>query len=598
MGFYQAAGIKTTPPDLNSITRDQFNDAMAKSMYGVSYKSLPKGSIDVLAEREWPKFLAGQSDYQFLAERINPAFANTPMSARQAVQTPPYQPALGFMPPDISEDEMFPNPPSTGMPMSPYAQSAMDQVTGTYANQGMPDMGQQTSPYAQLMMAQATGNFGQIPGMLPGLMNNFQQTTSNLTTSPELEGEDEYMPRTSGPDRWDRKVAREQARNIDQTALGTGPTEPGAEEDERMTFGEGLAMGANLFDPSRYSLEGTLYNIGRAIGDDSGNKGLRIGLGAASAAFKGGRNVLSGLAFSKASNEAKDWYEKQMRRVQYNPIGQNAYGYTGDVANAARGGVMSFQPGGTASVTYFNPVPKRTDLKYQGDYFAIPAGIYPIPTTTSNRKSNKPIITEKGGKSVIGSPYADDYYRFKEYQADNKGKLRSAQHESYYTNNVGGDRVISYPERYVTMDTLGYSQGRENFPVRVVEKNIASGFGGSYDVNEFEATRAQVPSLIKSMKNQTGLSNKEKVAANAYKVEQNRKKVEANKEKVRENQRKVLGLEMGGNFTSQLDFANDPRFQAGEYIEFEYGGKMYKGTIKENNGKTISLKWKTLTSKK
>jgi hypothetical protein len=25
---------------------------------------------------------------------------------------------------------------------------------------------------------------------------------------------------------------------------------------------------------------------------------------------------------------------------------------------------------------------------------------------------------------------------------------------------------------------------------------------------------------------------------------------------------------------------------------------MYKGTIKENNGKTISLKWKTLTSKK
>jgi hypothetical protein len=38
------------------------------------------------------------------------------------------------------------------------------------------------------------------------------------------------------------------------------------------------------------------------------------------------------------------------------------------------------------------------------------------------------------------------------------------------------------------------------------------------------------------------------------------------------------------------DFATDPALQPGEYVEFEYGGKMHKGIIKSNNGKTISLK--------
>jgi hypothetical protein len=190
-------------------------------------------------------------------------------------------------------------------------------------------------------------------------------------------------------------------------------------------------------------------------------------------------------------------------------------------------------------------------------------GAYPF--FQNPNQSQKPFIVEKSSKSVFGSPYAEDYYRNKTFQADNRGLLRSNTNESYYTNNVGGDRVISYPNRYVTMDTLGYSQGRQSFPVRVVEKNVADGFGGSYEVNEFDATREQVPSLIRSMKNQTQQSNKEKVAANKRKVEANKKKVEENRKKVIENQKKALGLKYkaGGSSTSRVpDFANDPAVNA------------------------------------
>jgi hypothetical protein len=219
----------------------------------------------------------------------------------------------------------------------------------------------------------------------------------------------------------------------------------------------------------------------------------------------------------------------------------------------ADGGELGDPP---VSVGYYNNVPKRTDLMFQGNYFTTPEGNYPIPTSTSNRQTNKPIITEKGSKSVLGAPYADDYYRFKTYQADNKGKLRSAMNESYYTNNVGGERVLSVPNRYVTMDTLGYSQGRQSFPVRVVEKNIADGFGGSYAVNEFDATREQVPSLIKSMKNQTSQTNAEKVKANAEAVHQNALKVEVNR-------RKVLKLAPLTDYEKQQILAGK---------EFAYGG--------------------------
>lgn len=38
------------------------------------------------------------------------------------------------------------------------------------------------------------------------------------------------------------------------------------------------------------------------------------------------------------------------------------------------------------------------------------------------------------------------------------------------------------------------------------------------------------------------------------------------------------------------DIKNDPRFQPGEYIEFEYGGTTYKGIIESNNGESIELK--------
>ena len=274
---------------------------------------------------------------------------------------------------------------------------------------------------------------------------------------------------------------------------------------------------------------------------------------------------------------------------QINPDWKNHAGPMGQgLTNTqiyADGGELGDPP---VSVGYYNNVPKRTDLMFQGNYFTTPEGNYPIPTSTSNRQTNKPIITEKGSKSVLGAPYADDYYRFKTYQADNRGKLRSAMNESYYTNNVGGERVLSVPNRYVTMDTLGYSQGRQSFPVRVVEKNIADGFGGSYAVNEFDATREQVPSLIKSMKNQTSQTNAEKVKVNADAVHKNALKVEANRRKVLklapltdyEKQQILAGKEFayGGSF----DMPRQQMYMPLDNVE-RMGGHIYDGLSETSN---------------
>lgn len=46
---------------------------------------------------------------------------------------------------------------------------------------------------------------------------------------------------------------------------------------------------------------------------------------------------------------------------------------------------------------------------------------------------------------------------------------------------------------------------------------------------------------------------------------------------------------MGAPGGQMPDIKNDPRFQPGEYIEFEYGGKTHKGVIKSNDGESIEL---------
>lgn len=206
-------------------------------------------------------------------------------------------------------------------------------------------------------------------------------------------------------------------------------------------------------------------------------------------------------------------------------FGNNPAQVSTDVPTQRDGGdIPSYQNAGKTSVWYLPSV----NMPYIGQSDAMkvtPEGAFPV-------YGNKPFIIEKSSKSVLGSPYMDDYSRFKTYQANSEGTLESKTDESYLTRNIGGDRVYSYPNRYVRMDTLGYSQGRQEFPVVVTEKNIADGFGGSYDVNRFNATREQVPALIRSMKNQTSQTNAEKVKANTEAVHKNALKVEKNRRKV------------------------------------------------------------------
>lgn len=241
---------------------------------------------------------------------------------------------------------------------------------------------------------------------------------------------------------------------------------------------------------------------------------------------------------------------------QINPDWKNHAGPMGQgLTNTqiyAKGGGLGDPP---TSVMYYPHVPLNTYLGNSNKMRITPEGAFPI-----YESNTKPFIVEKSSKSVLGSPYVDNYGKYKTYQANSEGILESKSDESYRTRNLGGDEVVSYPDRYVRMDTLGYSQGRQEFPVVVTEKNIADGFDGSYDVNRFNATREQVPALIKSMKNQTSQTNAEKVKANDNANYVNALKVEANR-------RKVLGLEPLSSYEKELILKGNKG-----YKDYKYGG--------------------------
>lgn len=507
MRSYQNAGT--------AMSEEQFRKAFAANMAQQGYANMDPWQVDVLASREWPKFKAGTSQYQFLAGNAPQA----PMTASQAVSTPMSQPELSFVPPAISPDEIFPYPESNVSPqMSPYAQQVMDQAVGVYGNQ------RPTSPYAKMAMSQASGDMMGIASQMPAFLKSMQQIPVGTPDPRIKEGEEyAYEPRTSKPDRWDRIVAREQARKAKREGtgedVGYGPQGAdffnndsngnnipdylemaGDRQDQEASMFDRILAASAMFNPGGENLEGALFNIGRYAVSDSPYKGAQIGLSAGSAVMKGGRSLLSGLGYGKASREARDWYEQQMRRRQYNPVEQSAYGYTGDVANRAYGGLFRYQTGGASNTGELY----KTALE-QYDFFM------------------------KNPEAWEGDPEM--------------------------TNPDGSFNLC--------LDCLNgdYNNPSDvNDAVRLINEGLSTGTHRNVDAFQQGLKSFNIPEpTFKSLKqNAMGGSFK-------YKA--------------------------GGMSTKKpVDFANDPRFQPGEYVEFEYGGKMYKGTVKENNGKTISLK--------
>jgi hypothetical protein len=401
MRSYQNAGT--------AMTEEQFRRAFAANMAQQGYSNLDPAQVDILASREWPKFKAGTSQYQFLAQGTTQA----PMTASQVTSMP----ELSFIPPAISPDEVFPNPQSSMDPtMSPYAQQAMGQVTGFYPNQPAPTQEEQISPFARMAMGQASGDFMGMASQMPAFLKSMQQTPVG-TPQPGIEEEDTFEPSTGRPNRWDRKVAREQARKAREEGAGEGDQygPQGADffnndsngndipdylemagngQDQEASMMDQILLASAMFNPGGADLEGTLYNIGRYAGSDSPYKGLQMGLSGASAVMKGGRSLLSGFGYAKASREAKDWYDQQMRKRQYNPVEQSAYGYTGDVAVNEYGGLFKFENGSTMPQQVEQPrkpVDFATDPRFQpGEYVEFEYG----------GKMYKGTIKENNGKTI------------------------------------------------------------------------------------------------------------------------------------------------------------------------------------------------------
>ena len=128
------------------------------------------------------------------------------------------------------------------------------------------------------------------------------------------------------------------------------PVNEGGVEDggDKASFYDMLMAVQGAYGNRGYGLDQSLYTLGTYLGKekDTRGRGLGIGLSAATSALKGAGNVLAGLGYQRATNQAKDWYDRQMKQMseEYYPIDQTATGYLGDIAVQAYGG--RFEQGG------------------------------------------------------------------------------------------------------------------------------------------------------------------------------------------------------------------------------------------------------------
>ena len=158
---------------------------------------------------------------------------------------------------------------------------------------------------------------------------------------------------------------------INQKYVDTMPT-VSAQQAETPTVGEETPEDAykkylELMMYSRLGTAGlsipeTAFLTGKYLGLAPGTKGkwLGAGLGFADLALKGAREVLSGIGYQKANEEAKKWYAEQMNKRRYEPVSQTRTGYTGDIATAAEGGTFN-NPG-------FNTLPQNIQNKIMQGY--------------------------------------------------------------------------------------------------------------------------------------------------------------------------------------------------------------------------------------
>jgi hypothetical protein len=95
------------------------------------------------------------------------------------------------------------------------------------------------------------------------------------------------------------------------------------------------------------------------------------------------------------------------------------------------------------------------------------------------------------------------------YFANKKGVVRSTSHGLVHTRNVGGDRVVSLPSKYTSIDTTGYSKGKKEFTIKQKKTNPSDGMEGSKSYTSWTIPRSKVKSTLNTMKKGTGMLAKE-----------------------------------------------------------------------------------------
>lgn len=160
---------------------------------------------------------------------------------------------------------------------------------------------------------------------------------------------------------------------------------------------------------------------------------------------------------------------------------------------------------------------------------------------TAERKSNEQVISERktargkkiynkvfeGGKKPAAKKpaakkptYSHKYWDVKRskdetdlhnrtYFANKKGVVRSTSHGLVHTRNVGGDRVVSLPSKYTSVDTTGYSKGKKEFTVKQKKTDPSDGMEGKKTYNSWTIPRSKVKSTLNTMKKGTGMLAKE-----------------------------------------------------------------------------------------
>jgi len=168
---------------------------------------------------------------------------------------------------------------------------------------------------------------------------------------------------------------------------------------------------------------------------------------------------------------------------------------------------------------------------------------------TAERKSNEQIISERktargkkiynkvfeGGKKPAAKKttkkpaakkptYSHKYWDVKRsegetdlhnrtYFANKKGVVRSTSHGLVHTRNVGGDRVVSLPSKYTSIDTTGYSKGKKEFTIKQKKTDPSDGVGdrgrGMRSYTSWTIPRSKVKSTLNTMKKGTGMLAKE-----------------------------------------------------------------------------------------